>query len=185
MGRWAPDARGRLVRAALVLGAEQGWDATTVGEIAAMAGVTERTFYRHFRDKADVLFPDNGDLLAMLAQTTRDARADGAAPADAALAAVRALAALVMEEPERIGLSARVVPTSPVLAGRDLYRQGQIVDAVTGALVEHGVAEREARLAAEGALAVWRVALREWSQAPDERPLTDVVASLEDHARTG
>ena len=56
MGRWEPDARGRLAKAAMTLYADQGFDQTTVAEIAARAGLTERTFFRHFADKREVLF---------------------------------------------------------------------------------------------------------------------------------
>ena len=178
MGRWAPDARGRLERAVLVLSAEQGYDETTVGQIASLAGVTERTFYRHFPDKADAFFPDNTELLALLADASRSARRRGETTSEAARAAVHTLAGIVMEEPERIHLSSTVVPTVPVLAGRDLYRQSQIVDAVTAVLVDEGDVEQEARFAAEGALALWRMSLRQWSGAPDARPLTEVLEEL-------
>src|SRR3974390_410375 len=56
MGRWEPDSRGRLQEAALDLFAERGFDQTTAAEIAARAGLTERTFFRHFADKREVLF---------------------------------------------------------------------------------------------------------------------------------
>ena len=56
MGRWEPDARGRLAKAALELYSEQGFDQTTVEDIARRAGLTERTFFRHFSDKREVLF---------------------------------------------------------------------------------------------------------------------------------
>ncbi|HTX63209.1 MAG TPA: helix-turn-helix domain-containing protein, partial [Acidimicrobiales bacterium] len=56
MGRWQPDSRGRLQEAALALYAEKGFEQTTAAEIAARAGLTERTFFRHFADKREVLF---------------------------------------------------------------------------------------------------------------------------------
>ena len=57
MARWEPDAKGRLAEAALELYAERGYEQTTVAEIAERAGVTERTFFRHYADKREVLFP--------------------------------------------------------------------------------------------------------------------------------
>src|SRR5437660_5870424 len=65
MTRWEPNARGRLEQAALELYAERGFDETTVAEIAERAGLTERTFFRHFPDKREVLF-SGGALLTDL-----------------------------------------------------------------------------------------------------------------------
>ncbi|MCL8026750.1 TetR/AcrR family transcriptional regulator [Nocardioides bruguierae] len=174
MGRWQPGARGRLERAALTLSAEQGYEATTVAQIAAAAGVTERTFYRHFPDKVDAFFPDNTDLLATLATTAREAQDAGAPPRDAAMTALRLFAGYVAEEPERPLLSARVIPTVPALAGRDLLRQQQMVGAMAEGLVAGGADPVTARLAGEAALSAWRTALTIW-RADATRALTDVV----------
>jgi len=183
MGRWEPNARGRLARATLVLSAEKGYENTTVAEIAASAGVTERTFYRYFADKADAFFPDNTELLARLRSVVRDALAAGQAPPDAALAAVGDLAVLMGEEPERILLGARVIPTVPVLAGRSLLRHRQIADVVSEALRAGGVPALESHLAAEAALAIWQFALSEWGRDPQAHTLPEVLASTTEAAR--
>ena len=60
MGRWEPDARGRLERAAMELYIERGFEQTTVTEIARRAGLTQRTFFRHYADKREVLFAGAG-----------------------------------------------------------------------------------------------------------------------------
>jgi AcrR family transcriptional regulator len=65
VGRWQPDARERLERAAIELFAQQGFAATTVPQITARAGLTTRTFFRHFADKREVLF--GGDEIPALA----------------------------------------------------------------------------------------------------------------------
>ena len=62
MTRWKPDAAGRLVTAAIALFDEQGYDATTVAEIAERAGLTKRTFFRYFADKREVLFGGSEEL---------------------------------------------------------------------------------------------------------------------------
>ncbi|MFB6791847.1 helix-turn-helix domain-containing protein, partial [Streptomyces olivaceus] len=62
MGRWEPNARGRLEQAALELYVERGYEQTTVAGITARAGLTERTFFRHFADKREVLFGGSGTL---------------------------------------------------------------------------------------------------------------------------
>ena len=184
MGRWEPNARGRLARAALVLSAERGYETTTVAEIAASAGVTERTFYRYFADKADALFPDNTQLLVRLAEVVTDAFSAAHNPLDAALAAVRELATYASQEPERTLLNAQVLPAVPTLAGREFLRQRQTADAMSEALSRSGVPALDAQLAAETALGVWRVAVTAWARDAGNIALPDVVAATADAARS-
>ncbi len=63
--------RDRLRACALRLFAEQGYDATTVEQIAAAAGVSHMTFFRYFRTKEDVALTDSYDPLiaSLIAQT--------------------------------------------------------------------------------------------------------------------
>ena len=184
MGRWEPNARGRLARAALVLSAQKGYETTTVAEIAASAGVTERTFYRYFADKADALFPDNTQLLVRLAEVVTDAFSAAHNPLDAALAAVRELATYASQEPERTLLNAQVLPAVPTLAGREFLRQRQTADAMSEALSRSGVPALDAQLAAETALGVWRVAVTAWARDAGNIALPDVVAATADAARS-
>src|SRR5215471_19817634 len=100
MGRWEPNARGRLAAAALALYAEQGFEQTTVAEIAARAGLTERTFFRHFADKREVLFYGMDMARDLLTRTVADAPAS-AAPMDAVRAGLEAFGAMIQENPER------------------------------------------------------------------------------------
>ncbi|MEU4739554.1 TetR family transcriptional regulator, partial [Actinosynnema sp. NPDC023658] len=94
MSRWEPDARGRMVRAATELFAERGFEQTTAGDIAERAGVTERTFFRHFADKREVLF-DGSKALERVACDAILAAPPDSAPLDAALAGVVAAAGLL------------------------------------------------------------------------------------------
>src|SRR6185437_11508469 len=73
MTRWQPNARGRLRQAALELYGEHGFDQTTVAQIAQRAGLTERTFYRHFSDKREVVFA--GEVHRVLVTTVAAAPA--------------------------------------------------------------------------------------------------------------
>src|ERR1700761_7292355 len=92
VGRWEPNTRERLVRAAVDLFCEQGYDATTVSEIAERAGgLTKMTFFRHFRDKREVLFAGQEVHSRILADAVA-AAPDPAAPLQVAAAAVDALA---------------------------------------------------------------------------------------------
>src|SRR5690349_11222123 len=89
MGRWQPDAPGRLQQAAYELFAERGYDATTVAEIAARAGLTERTFFRHFTDKREVLFA-GGDRFAATVVAPVEAAPATATPLEAVQAGIEA-----------------------------------------------------------------------------------------------
>src|SRR5580704_12167717 len=96
MGRWEPDARGRLAQAALELYSERGFEQTTVAEIAEQAGLTERTFFRHFADKREVLFAGAGRLQQHVVDAVANAPRS-AAPIAAAATGVEAAGALLQE----------------------------------------------------------------------------------------
>src|SRR5271154_2837924 len=93
MSRWEPDSRGRLQEAALALYSERGFDQTTAAEIAARAGVTERTFFRHFADKRDILFDNEASLRTALTEAIAGAPAD-LAPMQVLLLAFHAVEAI-------------------------------------------------------------------------------------------
>src|SRR5437660_5819296 len=82
MTRWGPDAKGRLVQSALELYAKRGYDQTTVAEIAERAGLTERTFFRHFADKREVLFSGSSELQKLMVEAV-DAASPSATPMEA------------------------------------------------------------------------------------------------------
>src|SRR5436309_14039622 len=96
MSRWQPNARGRLEQAAMELYAERGFDQTTVAEIAARAGLTERTFFRHYTDKREVLF-GGGELVAERLEAAVVGAPDSATPLDAIAAALEEVGALIEE----------------------------------------------------------------------------------------
>src|ERR1700678_2459123 len=96
MGRWEPDARGRLMQAAMELYGERGFDQTTVAEIAARAGLTERTFFRHFADKREVLFA-GGHALQEVMVSAVTAAPESSPPLDAVAAGLEAGAAILQE----------------------------------------------------------------------------------------
>src|ERR1700735_2693167 len=96
MGRWEPNARGRLEQAAMELYVERGFEQTTVAEIAKRAGLTERTFFRHFADKREVLFGGAGTLQELLVSTVANSPAS-TAPIDAVAAALDAAGSLLQQ----------------------------------------------------------------------------------------
>src|SRR6478672_1568172 len=99
MARWEPDSRDRLRQAALELYGERGFDHTTVAEIAKRAGLTERTFFRHFADKREVLFWGAATLQEHLVNAVAGAP-DSAAPIDAIAAAIEVAGVLLQERRE-------------------------------------------------------------------------------------
>src|SRR5260370_17175763 len=112
MGRWEPDARGRLAKAAMELYAERGFEQTTVAEIAVRAGLTERTFFRHFADKREVLFYGMERLRDLLARAVADAPVSATAM-DAVGAASQAPRAQVPQNPQPVSLPHALLPAHP------------------------------------------------------------------------
>jgi len=161
MGRWEPNARGRLAKAAMELYAERGFDQTTVAEIAARAGLTERTFFRHFADKREVLFYGMEMLQDLLARAVADAPAS-ATPMDAVGAALEAAGAMLQENPDRVMLRDSIVSGHPDLRERELIKLAAFASALAGALRDRGIPEPAASLAAETGIAVFRVAFARW-----------------------
>src|SRR5262245_58709119 len=161
MGRWEPDARGRLAKSAMELYGEQGFDQTTVAQIAARAGLTERTFFRHFADKREVLFYGTEML------RDRPGPAGGARPAsppacatamDAVSAAFEAAGAVLQENPEQVRLRDAIVSANVELRERELIKLAALASAVAGALRDRGIPEPAASLAAETGAAVFKIA---------------------------
>lgn len=152
MPRWEPDARERLVVAALQLFSEQGFDETTVAEIAERAGLTKSTFHRHFPDKRDVLAAGQETLSRLLAEGIA-AAPEGAAPLDAVAEGLRRAAGAF--RPEMAAQVAAVVATSAELQARAALKQVGMAAAIADALGARGAPEPVARLAAEiGGLAL-------------------------------
>jgi AcrR family transcriptional regulator len=175
MGRWQPDGRGRLQEAALALYSERGFDQTTVAQIAARAGLTERTFFRHFADKREVLFGGSALLEERIV-----AGVAGAPPEDGPLDAVAcglANAAAMLGEFRRDLARQRhaVIAANPELRERELAKLADYAVAVAQALHRRGVGEPQASLAAEVGMTVLRVALERWSSGEDDRDLADVM----------
>jgi AcrR family transcriptional regulator len=179
MARWPEGARERLTAAAMDLFSRHGFAATTVDDVAAAAGVTQRTFFRHFRDKEEVLFADDDRLLEVLVAAIAGAGARPGAPGPergpAAAATMReALAVLAAElEPAGPELRARsaVIATDVALTGRELAKQARWKQAVAAALVDRGYEPERADLLAGVGFAVFRHALDGWLADPDGPPL--------------
>ena len=161
MTRWEPNARGRLELAALELYGERGYDQTTVAEIAKRAGLTERTFFRHFADKREVLFYGAGMLQDWLVQGIEDAPA-GLPPIDAVGTSLEAVAGQLEERREMASRRMAIVTATPELQERELIKLANLSAALAVALRRRGVGDPAASLAAEAGVAVFRVAFQRW-----------------------
>jgi AcrR family transcriptional regulator len=180
MGRWEPDARGRLERAALELYGERGFEQTTVAEIAKRAGLTERTFFRHFADKREVLFAGAGTMRELLVSTVAEAP-DGLAPIEAAVAGVEAAGAVIQERRELARQRQAIIAANAELQERELAKLASLSAALADALHRRGVGDPEASLAAEVAIAVFKVGFERWVDETNERALPQLVReSLDD-----
>lgn len=157
--------RGRLERAALELFTERGYERTTTAEVAARAGVTERTYFRHFPDKREVLFASEEEL--------RDTtiRALAAVPADleplpALQRGFHGVVPLIERNRPLAELRAPIIQAAPALREREHTKAAALVDLVAHALEERGVSERPALLCARVGMDCFSTAIRRWSIEP-------------------
>lgn len=157
MARWKPGARERLVVAAVDLFTDQGYDQTTVAQIAERAGVTRSTFFRHFADKREVLVAGQDTLSRLLAEGITEAPA-GAGPLDAVAQGLERASSAMGPRNRDLGLRLEAaVAASAELQERDALKHVSLAAAMTTALLARGVADPTAHLASEmGVLALKR-----------------------------
>ena len=178
-----PDARNRIEAAALELFAERGFESVTVSEIAARAGLTERTFFRHFADKREVLFGGQSELLEFMAQTIV-ATPQNVAPLDAVVRAFARVADEIFEE-RRALVEKRSVVIGAVegLRERELLKLAALSNAITQALRTRGVAALAASLTAEAGVTVFKVAFERWIEPANERRLAEWLGETREQLR--
>jgi AcrR family transcriptional regulator len=185
VGRWAEDAAGRLRRAALELFAERGFSETTVAEIADRAGLSERTFFRHFADKREVLFSGAPDLERAVVLAVEGAPS-ALSPLGAATAGVEAACGAIGASVGREFARARqrLVNAHDELRERELVKLSSMASAVADALGRRGVDPTSAQLTGEVAVAAFRVAFARWVDDDSSAGLLDELhASLARVAR--
>jgi len=182
MGRWEPNARGRLEQAALELYVERGYEQTTVAEIAERAGLTERTFFRHFADKREVLFAGAGTLQDLLVTAVAGAP-DAVAPLEAVAAALEAAGALLQERREYSRRRQSVIDANPALQERELIKLAALASALAGALRRRGVTGPAASLTAEAGIAVFKVAFERWIGETGQSDLPRLIRESLDELR--
>ena len=184
MPRWQPDARERLVSAALHLFSEQGFDDTTVAEISDRAGLAKSTFFRYFPDKRDVLTAGQEILSRLFAE--------GISSAPAAATPLTAVASGLERAAEAMGpfnreLALRlqaVIATSTELQERSALKQVGLAAAMAGALRARGVPDSAASLAAELGVLAFKEAYTTWLTPDNHQELGELTRKAIDGLRT-
>jgi AcrR family transcriptional regulator len=174
MGRWEPNARGRLEQAALELYVERGFEQTTVAEIAERAGLTERTFFRHFADKREVLFAGGANLQGFLVSAVAGAP-DSMAPIEAVAVALEGAGALLQERREYSRQRQAVIAANASLQERELIKLASLASALAAALRQRGVTGPAASLAAEAGIAVFKIAFERWVGGTSQPDLPQLI----------
>ena len=183
MVRWEPGARARLQAAALDLYAAHGFEQTTAADVAQAAGLTERTFFRYFADKREVLFAGQEHFQQSVLDGVA-AAPEGATPLEVVAFALQAAATFFPDE--RRGhsrLRDSIITAHPALQERELLKMAALADAIAGALGARGVSEVQAVLAAETWVTVFTVSYRRWTAPDEERSLAEVEAATLDDLR--
>jgi AcrR family transcriptional regulator len=163
MARWEPGARERLVVAAVDLFAEQGYDATTVAQIAERAGVTKSTLFRYFPDKREILVAGQESLSRLLAEGIVEAPA-GASPLQAVAAGLRRVSSAMGPMNRDLGPRMKAaIAASTELQERDALKSVGLAAAMTAALIARNVPDPTAQLAAELGVLAFRRGYVQWS----------------------
>jgi AcrR family transcriptional regulator len=167
MGRWAPDTRERLRAAALELFDERGFAATTVPDIVERAGLTKRTFFRHFSDKREVFFGDD-EIPDIATRLLAEAPPD----VDPFAVVLRGLHGLAEHrfEPRRdeIRAARRVIDADPALRERDLRKQADLRAAVREGFLRRGEDTLTAEVLAGLTAELFQTALTAWLVDDDD-----------------
>jgi AcrR family transcriptional regulator len=181
VSRWAPDARDRLETAALDLFAENGYEATTVAQIADRAGLNRATFFRHFADKREVLFGGEDVLAGLFADGIRAAAPEATLAECLQAAFTAAGAAMTPQQLARAAQRVLVVAANSEVQERGLLKHARIARSVSAALRERGADELTARLGAEVGMLAFSIAVERWMKADGGEPFPfHAAAALRD-----
>ena len=180
MVRWEPGARDRLQAAALELFATRGFEQTTAAEIAQSVGLTERTFFRHFSDKREVLFYGQEQFLQAFVDGVEAAPPD-ASPLDLIGSALHGAASFFPDERRPYSrMRQSVIEQNPALRERELHKLAGLATTVAGALRARGIGEPAATLAAQSGATVFGIAFAQWIREGETRSLPDIASGVLD-----
>ena len=184
MPRWEPDARERLVSAAVHLFSEQGYDDTTVAEIADRAGLAKSTFFRYFPDKRDVLTAGQETLSRLFAEGISQAPAKATPLTAVAAGLERAAEAMGPFNRELAPRLQAVIATSTELQERSALKQVGLAAAMAGALRARGVPDSAASVAAELGVLAFKEAYTAWLMPDNHQELGELTRTALDRLRT-
>jgi AcrR family transcriptional regulator len=145
-----------------------------VAEIAARAGLTERTFFRHFADKREVLFAGASALQELLVSNVA-AASDSVAPIDAVCAALEAAGARLQERRDYARQRQAIIAANTELRERELIKLASLASAIADTLRRRGVTDPAASLSAEAGIAVFRIAFERWVDPTNQRDLPELI----------
>ncbi len=175
MVRWQPGSADRLRAAALDLYRTHGFEQTTVADIAAAVGVSERTFFRHFADKREVLFQGQEDLKSMFVRGIHDAPADATPLQVTAFALARVATFFAQDRQPYSTLRREVIEANPSLVEREQFKAASLASGISAAFRERGMRDPAATLSAQAALAVFHVAFMMWTTPGEQRDYAQLV----------
>jgi AcrR family transcriptional regulator len=178
MARWAPATAERLQKAAMELFITRGFDQVTAAQIAEAAGTTERTFFRYFADKRDVLFQREDALIQAFVDGVGSAPAS-ATPMQLVAAAVRSGADFLPDD-QRGNARIRhgIITSNPALLERERHKSAAVANGVRQALSERGLDDASAVLAAESAVTIFHLAFTRWLGDAASRPLPVIADEI-------
>jgi AcrR family transcriptional regulator len=178
MARWEPGAPERLQKAALELFATRGFEQTTATEIAQSVGLTERTFFRHFSDKREVLFYGQ-HLLVQAFLAGVDTAPQGASPIEIVASALQSAASFFPDEHRPYSRTRQsVIDQNPALQERERHKLASLATTLADALRARGVDELAATLAAQAGVTVFGIAFAQWIREDEQRSLADIAAEV-------
>lgn len=175
MSRWEPNARERLEQAALELFVAQGFAETTVPQIAQRAGLTTRTFFRHFSDKREVLFADEDDIPVLAARMIADAPAS-LSPLEVVASGLETVATAVFGgDVEHVERRRAVIDADDSLRERELRKLAALTDAISQGFALRGVDALTSTLVAHVTTTVFSVSIERWLEQHGSTPLAELL----------
>lgn len=162
----------------------KGYEATTLEEIAAAAGISRRTLFYYFKSKDDILLAHLSGYADILKSAILE-NASAAAPLDLVRATLVDLSTTRFQSYQTIAF-ARLIRESEILCARRLARYAQLEQALHEALCILWPDEQRRdglRLVAMVSIGTLRLAADKWLEQNGERPLAKYIEEAFEHLK--